>query len=61
LCAAGTYSPAGQSSCTPCPTGTSSSIRGATSVANCTSCPAGTYCDSATASPLQCDLASSYM
>jgi hypothetical protein len=40
ICSAGTYSPAGASSCATCAEGTYSS----SGAASCTTCPAGTYC-----------------
>jgi len=43
ICTPGTYSYAGASACTNCPSGTSSPIEGATNAMVCHSCSAGTW------------------
>ncbi len=46
MCSPGFYCPPGTTAMVPCPSGTYSSSKGASSLDNCKSCPPGLVCDS---------------
>ena len=53
-CAAGNYSNAANTSCLPCPAGTSSTVVGAHNVSTCVPCPAGHYSRRSATACIQC-------